>query len=107
MPMTAFNARLWVACLCLMLAAGLFVATTARAQIVERDYYTSRDPELLNNLNRYHVLPAEQKISKHLYAYARADIDFILRYYPNHPQALLLLVQLCNEPGQRCDLDLI
>jgi tetratricopeptide (TPR) repeat protein len=61
----------------------------------------------LNNLNRYHVLPAEQKISKHYYVYARADIDFILRYYPNHPQALLLLVQLCNEPGQRCDLDMI
>jgi tetratricopeptide (TPR) repeat protein len=106
--MTAINARLWAACLCLVLAAGLVVATTAQAQIVvERDYYTSSDTELLNNLNRYHVLPAEQKISKHLYVYARADIDFILRYYPNHPQALLLLVQLCNEPGQRCDLDLI
>jgi tetratricopeptide (TPR) repeat protein len=105
--MIAIKARLWAACSYLMLAAGLVAAITAQAQIVQRDYYTSRDTELLNNLDRYHVIPAEQKISKHLYAYARADIDFILQYYPNHPQALLLLVQLCNEPGQRCDLDMI
>ncbi|MEP6997743.1 MAG: tetratricopeptide repeat protein [Betaproteobacteria bacterium] len=88
--------------------AALLVAGLARAQPVDNDYYANGGTVLLSTVERYHILPAEEKMRIKYYSSARQDLDFVLRYFPNHPQGLLLMVQLCTERTQQaCDLDFL
>jgi Tfp pilus assembly protein PilF len=85
---------------------ALLVAGLAGAQATDNDYYTTTDTTLLRTVERYHVVPAEEKIRTKFYSAARGDVDFVLRYFPNHPKGLLLLAQMCAEGvTQHCDLD--
>jgi Tfp pilus assembly protein PilF len=93
--------RVWSLGIGALLAAGV-----AGAQATDNDYYTTTDTTLLRTVERYHVVPAEEKIRTKFYSAARGDVDFVLRYFPNHPKGLLLLAQMCAEGvTQHCDLD--
>jgi len=84
---------------------ALLVAATAFGQVIDNDYYSpQRDNNLLRLVENAHLGVAEQKIRAKYYNYARGDIEFILRFYPNHPRGLQLMVHVCSEPDQRCDL---
>jgi len=88
--------------------AALIAAGFACAQAVDNDYYTTRDMALLRSVERYHVAVAEEKIRTKYYSSARQDLDFVLRYFPNHPKGLLLMAQLCADGlTQHCDLDFL
>ena len=84
------------------------VAGLAGAQATDNDYYTTTDTTLLRTVERYHVVPAQEKIRTKFYSAARGDVDFVLRYFPNHPKGLLLLAQMCTDGvTQHCDLDVV
>jgi Tfp pilus assembly protein PilF len=84
------------------------VADLVGAQATDNDYYTTTDTTLLRTVERYHVVPAEEKIRTKFYSAARADVDFVLRYFPNHPKALLLMAQLCTDRATpHCELDTV
>jgi Tfp pilus assembly protein PilF len=100
--------RLRVFRACALGVVALLASGFACAQAVDNDYYTTHDTTLLRTVERYHVLVAEEKIRTKYYSSARQDLEFVLRYFPNHPRGLLLMAQLCTEQStQRCDLDLI
>jgi tetratricopeptide (TPR) repeat protein len=91
----------------IVLAVTVACATPVFAQKTDNDYYTNTDVALLRSVEKFHVIRAESEIRSKYYVPARADLDFTLRYFPNHPQGLLLMVQLCSENKQQgCDLDL-
>jgi len=88
--------------------AALIATGLVSAQAVDNDYYTTKDITLLRTVERYHVVPAEEKIRTKFYSSARGDLDFVLRYFPNHPKGLLLMAQLCADGvTQHCDLDFL
>ncbi len=92
----------------IVLAITVACAPAVCAQKTDNDYYTNTDAALLRSVETYHVIRAEGEIRSKYYAPARADLDFTLRYFPNHPRGLLLMVQLCSEYKQQgCNLDLI
>jgi len=94
---------LWAVGIVAALVAGL-----VGAQPMDNDYYTTSDITLLRNVERYHIVLAEEKIRTKFYSSARQDLDFVLRYFPNHPKGLLLMAQLCADGfTQHCDLDLL
>ena len=92
---------LWAVGIVAALVAGL-----AGAQATDNDYYTTTDITLLRTVERYHVVVAEEKIRTKFYSAARSDLDFVLRYFPNHPKGLLLMGQLCTDHAMpHCELD--
>lgn len=69
------------------------------AQEGNRDYYAPRGPadtELLTAVEKYHLQPGYEKMSKKHYAAAFGDAKFMLHYFPNHPKALMLLFDVCS-----------
>jgi tetratricopeptide (TPR) repeat protein len=83
--------------LCAIAIASSIAAGPLRAQPVDNDYYASKGTPLLRTVEAYHLGPAEEKLKLRQYSQARSELAFILRYFPNHPRALLLLGQLCTE----------
>jgi tetratricopeptide (TPR) repeat protein len=78
--------------------AACLESGSALAQLVyNNDYYKSAGTELLRSVERYHVGPAGDKLRTHQYESAWGDIEFTLRFFPNHPQGLSLLMQLCEQ----------
>jgi tetratricopeptide (TPR) repeat protein len=66
------------------------------------DYYTT-DPtwrNLLKKVEGYHLEPGTRKMGRGSYRYAWQDFDFILRYFPNDPNALLLMGELAVKTGK-------
>jgi tetratricopeptide (TPR) repeat protein len=51
--------------------------------------------------------PGVQNARANKYQNAQGELDFILRYFPNHPQALLLMSEVCTKWKQptRCNAD--
>lgn len=86
----------------------LACAGSTWGQQTDNDYYVSRGTALLRTVEQYHLGQAEDEIRNNNYEPAWADLNFILRFFPNHPQALLLMGQLCTEHYvRRCDLDVL
>jgi tetratricopeptide (TPR) repeat protein len=86
-------------------ALPLHAQTGTYAEPGNYDYYASGGTELLRNVERYHVGPGEQKLRSRQYQYAYGDFTFILHYFPNHPQALMLIAQTCDRwKSPHCDL---
>lgn len=67
------------------------------AQATDNDYYAFRGSSLLRTVESYHLGPAQERLRQKHYPQARNELAFILRYFPNHPQGLLLLGKLCEE----------
>ena len=78
-----------------LLTMGLLSAGGLYAETFGRDYYAAGFDRAattdLRNVERYHYGPAVEKLRRKQYAYALADIEFVLRYFPNHPNALDLI----------------
>ncbi len=92
-----------LAFIALLAGAGLVCA-----QPVDNDYYGSRRTPLLRTVEQYHLGPAEEKFMAKQYQSAHGDLTFMLRYFPNHPRALLLMAQLCSEwKSPRCLPDMM
>jgi tetratricopeptide (TPR) repeat protein len=86
-------------------------STGAAQELQNNDYYsinqTERGAELLKSVEKYHMKPAEDEIRQKRYQAAWGDIDFMLRAFPNHPQVLLLMIDLCAKwKSPRCTDDL-
>ena len=75
---------------------GLLLVGSVYGQPTSNDYYKSRATTLLAAVERYTLGPGEEKMRARHYEAAFGDFKFILNYFPNHPQALLLMAQLCE-----------
>lgn len=53
--------------------------------------YFEGDAEHIGVVEKYHLGPAKEKLGSGRANYAMQDIEFILRHFPNDPNALLLL----------------
>ncbi len=85
---------------------ALCAAHVAAAPLTNNDYYAARGSELLKSVEQYHLGPGEEHVRAKEYQSAWNDFDFILRAFPNHPQALLLMTQLCTQwRGPKCELN--
>lgn len=81
--------------LLLVLVTAVFCYSgTLSAQDVNNDYFSpQRNEKLLSMVEQYH-LRTESFWSAYRSARpgeALSDVEFVLRYFPNHPQALMLL----------------
>lgn len=70
------------------------VASPAQAQPQNNDYFApERDPKLLRNVEKYHL--TKEKFGKYYqagqYSSAIRELQFVLRYFPNHPKALMYM----------------
>jgi tetratricopeptide (TPR) repeat protein len=84
----------------LVAAAAVGHVAIAAAQQGNRDYYAvdrsdREQRELLKNVEIHHLPLATRSIKTRQYASALADLEFVLNFYPNHPQALVMLGELC------------
>ena len=63
--------------------------------------------ELLQRVEKYHLNPGITTARANQYQGAHGELDFILRYFPNHPQALVLMSEVCVKWKQpaRCNAD--
>jgi tetratricopeptide (TPR) repeat protein len=77
---------------------GLAPFENAAAQVVGRDYYMassySDGMQMLRNLDQNHYRPAFEKLRRGHYGGIQGDLEFMLKYFPNHPQALTGMAQL-------------
>ena len=72
------------------------------------DYYAPRtldsEKQHFANVTNYHIPPGQDDLAKARYITAVAHAEFVLRYFPNHPQALSLLSAAClTWKNSRCD----
>jgi tetratricopeptide (TPR) repeat protein len=88
----------------LILLVGLALAVVPgalRAQATDNDYHqVAGNPqlrELLEAVEKYHLGPGVQHMSRGYYTGAFKDFSFILNYFPNHPRVLLLMTELCRK----------
>lgn len=88
-----------------VVVAAVLASPSLMAQPVNNDYYKGGGTELLRNVEAYHLGLARDKLRSRSYQSGYGDVMFMLNYYPNHPQALMLLVDYCEQwksPG--CDV---
>jgi tetratricopeptide (TPR) repeat protein len=91
------------------LAAWFALAAPVDAQEGNRDYYSARhsrdDAQLLKNVEQYHLQPAYRALHERDWRRAKGEIEFILRHYPNHPQALAFISDLCDTKWKHVTCD--
>jgi len=88
----------------LAIACFGFNSAPTSAQPTNNDYYKGAGTELLYNVEKYHLGPANDKLRSRQYESGQNEIAFMLRYFPNHPQALMLLTELCEQwKSPRCN----
>jgi tetratricopeptide (TPR) repeat protein len=97
----------WTGLLILMLALQV-LSSVAVAQPSNNDFYAPRSgadsKELLQNVLQYHLGPGREEMGNGRWQPALEHFEFILRYYPNHPQALFALSELCQKwKSPACD----
>jgi tetratricopeptide (TPR) repeat protein len=100
------------ATLLLVVAGFILAAITQQVCAQERhDYYGARldkrTSNLLYQVEKHHLAQGTSELRSRQYQYAYGDLSFILRYFPNHPQALMLMTELCIKWKQpaRCDAE--
>jgi predicted Zn-dependent protease len=76
-----------------------FVAYPASAQMrTGLDYYAPRsgvDTEAFNAVMTHHFGPGREEVAIGRFGAALAHFEFLLNYFPNHPQTLVELSELC------------
>ena len=77
-------------------SAGVMSVAVGDVNQVENDYFTAtkdrRVKQLLYNVERNHLNKGVlEKIASGNYKFALADINFAMRYFPNHPTGLHLI----------------
>jgi len=76
------------------------VASPARAQDVGDkpiDYFAARGSGRLGVVESYHLGPCQRLYASREWSRALNECNFILRAYPNHPSALLIVSQICDQ----------
>jgi hypothetical protein len=92
---------------------GVLVSAFCAGQVsaqTPNDYYmassTAATAELLKNVEGYHLAQGIQEMRDKRPHAAWADFDFMLRYFPNHPRALLLMGDVCEVwHNAKCDME--
>jgi Tfp pilus assembly protein PilF len=93
---------------CLMI--GLFPSICS-SQVGNRDYYnpgTGTDERAyFRNVHSYHLQPGIEKLMKGQLSAAYQDFEFILDSFPNSPQTLNLMSELCVNrwKSPKCEVD--
>jgi tetratricopeptide (TPR) repeat protein len=64
---------------------------------VPADYFQARGCGLLLSVEQFHLGPGKEHLNARFYEAAFADFRFILNQFPNHPTALLLMAQTCEQ----------
>lgn len=62
--------------------------------------YYEGDSEHIWAVENYHLGPAKKKLADGRTGYAMKDIEFMLRHFPNNPNALMLLPDAARRLGQ-------
>jgi Tfp pilus assembly protein PilF len=95
----------YLTCLFLIAAELPYAMAQGEANLINRDYFGDSDlpvQQARSNIQRFHIEPATRAIREGNFSAALGDIDFALRYFPNHPTALQLLgmvAQLQKKPA--------
>ena len=88
---------------------GVVVAQNAIGQVdfeKSNDYFAARGSNRLAVVEQYHLGPCQQNYRNRDWARAMNECNFILRIFPNHPAALLLVTQICEQwKSAACLLD--
>jgi len=78
----------------------LFLAEVKAQEVIDNDYFSeTRSNGLLRNVEQYHLsrhMGFWVEFKRGQYAYALKELQFVLRYFPNHPRALALLGALAR-----------
>ena len=64
---------------------------------VPADYFQARGCGLLLSVEQFHLGPGKAHLTERFYEAAFGDFRFILNQFPNHPTALLLMAQTCEQ----------
>lgn len=64
---------------------------------VPADYFQARGCGLLSSVEQFHLGPGKEHLNARYYEGAYGDFRFILNQFPNHPTALLLMAQTCEQ----------
>ncbi len=87
----------------------MLVASIAAGQVEigkANDYYSSLRSDALKVVEQYHLGPCQQRLHERDYVRAYGECNFILKIFPNHPSALLMLAQACTQGKvPKCLLD--
>lgn len=83
-----------------LLAAFIAILIAYPAIATEPHDYFGGDykPQLLRSVNRHHLGPVTKAIDRGEAPWG--GIDFMLRYFPNHPRALYLLTRLATKTNE-------
>ncbi len=88
----------YVAIFAVSLALGS--ASLRASQLYDNDFYSARHTadgaRLLAEVERFHMGPGREAMRVGRYPVASREFDFVLRAFPNHPQALLVMGELCS-----------
>jgi tetratricopeptide (TPR) repeat protein len=90
--------RFWMGVAAFALAMGAHAQGNG-----DYDYYRKYNTppkDLLYNVEKYHLLQGIEKLGRHQFKYARDDFAFMLHYFPNHPRALLLMMDTLFQAKQ-------
>jgi tetratricopeptide (TPR) repeat protein len=93
----------------LFIGAALAINSGSAAEVdVNRanDYYGARQSSAVAAAELYHLGPCEKRLGERDYPRAMGECGFILKIFPNHPTALLLTAQICEQwKSPKCMLD--
>jgi tetratricopeptide (TPR) repeat protein len=98
----------WRSALCIGAVLAISAGTATAAVDVNRanDYYAAKGSNAVTVVELYHLGPCEKRLGARDYPRALAECGFILKIFPNHPTALLLTAQACEQwKSPRCMLD--
>lgn len=78
----------------LFLSIVVFVSNANAESPPDRDYFSDSDPQVKTDkglIAKFHIGNVANSLRQGNYPMAMEDINFALRYFPNHPQGLQLL----------------
>jgi tetratricopeptide (TPR) repeat protein len=95
------NFRFLIALVACLIAAPALAATYhSDGRCRDGCNYYAGDTAHIHVVDKYHLGKAQQKLRDKRYKYALNDLNFILRHFPNHPHALMLMEDAGRGTGQ-------
>ena len=94
------------------LLAGAILAMVAATVAAQpnpnrpNDYYRFQRSGLMTSVEQFHLGPCQRHLRERDYPRSVGECNFILKIFPNHPQALVLTIEACtNWKSPLCRLD--
>jgi len=70
------------------------------------DYYPAKAEGAVTVVDLYHLGPCEKHLGERDYPRGMAECTFILKIFPNHPTALLLMADICSQwKSPKCQME--